>query len=84
MKTDGTLSRAIAIIMPGRVLSQPAKQTSASYAWPRTTASTLSAMISRDSSENFMPWCCIEMPSETEIVRNSRGVPPASTMPRRA
>ena len=30
MKTDGTLSRTIAIIMPGSDLSQPARPTSAS------------------------------------------------------
>ena len=30
MKTDGTLRRSIAIIMPGSDLSQPARPTSAS------------------------------------------------------
>ena len=30
MKTDGTLSRTIAIISPGKDLSQPARPTSAS------------------------------------------------------
>src|SRR3954453_20659071 len=40
-----------------------------------------SAISSRDSSENFMPSWFMLMPSDTEIVENSRGVPPASAIP---
>ena len=40
-----------------------------------------SAISSRDTSENFMPSWFMLMPSETEMVVNSRGVPPASAMP---
>ncbi len=37
------------------------------------TVSTLSAMISRDTSEKCMPSWPIEMPSDTEMVPNSIG-----------
>ena len=40
--------------------------------------STLSAMISRLASEYFMPEWPIAMPSQTAIVLNSYGTPPAS------
>src|SRR5215470_16669556 len=81
MKIDGTLHRTIPIITPGKVLSQPPKPIRASYASPCTTASIESAISSRDNSENFMPSWFMLMPSETEIVVNSRGVPPASATP---
>src|SRR5688572_1640186 len=38
-------------------------------------------MISREISEAFMPSCPIAMPSETAMVTNSRGVPPAAVTP---
>ena len=38
-------------------------------------------MISRDTSEPRMPSCPIEMPSDTAIVTNSSGKPPASRTP---
>src|SRR6516165_1636621 len=81
MKIDGTLQRIIPIITPGSVLSQPPKPISASYARPWTTASIESAISSRENSENFMPSWFMLMPSETETVANSRGVPPASAIP---
>ena len=84
MKTEGTFSLTIAIMMPGRVLSHPANPTSASYAWPRMVSSVLSAMTSREISEDFMPWWPMAMPSVTVIVVNSRGVPPAMATPRLA
>ena len=68
--------------MPGRLLSQPASPTSASYEWPLIVSSTESAITSRDTSELFMPWWPIAMPSVTVMVVNSRGVPPASLTPR--
>jgi hypothetical protein len=39
-------------------------------------------MTSRETSEARMPSVPIETPSETEIVLNSSGVPPAARMPR--
>ena len=82
MKIDGTLSRHIAIIMPGCDLSQPATPTIASYEWPRIVSSTESAITSRDGSEAFMPPCPMAMPSVTVMVQNSRGVPPTAATPR--
>ena len=38
-------------------------------------------MTSRDTRDIFMPGWFMETPSETEMVVNSRGVPPASTTP---
>ena len=81
MNTDGRFRRAAAINMPGRLLSQPAKVTSASSRSACITHSTESAMISRDTSEARMPSWPIEMPSLTAIVTNSIGKPPASRMP---
>src|ERR1700712_943252 len=40
-----------------------------------------SAINSRESRENFMPSWFMLMPSDTERVENSRGVPPASAIP---
>src|SRR3954471_23649061 len=45
------------------------------------TVSTESAITSRDTSEKCMPSCPMAMPSETEIVANSRGYPPAACTP---
>ena len=38
-------------------------------------------MRSRDTSEDFMPWWPIAMPSVTVMVQNSRGVPLAAATP---
>jgi hypothetical protein len=46
-----------------------------------TNSSIESAMISRETREAFMPSVPIEMPSETAMVLNSIGVPPASRTP---
>ena len=67
--------------MPGRDLSHPARVTSPSNRSACMTVSTESAMISRLTSEARMPSCPIEMPSETAMVTNSRGNPPASRTP---
>src|ERR1019366_5681421 len=64
--------------MPGSDLSQPARVTMASKHSACITVSTESAMTSRETSEARMPSCPIEMPSETAIVTNSNGTPPAS------
>ena len=55
MNTEGTFSRTMAIMMPGRVLSHPARPTRPSYAWPRMVSSVESAITSRETSELFMP-----------------------------
>ena len=49
--------------------------------WPATTSSIESAITSREISEARIPVVPIETPSETEIVLNSIGVPPAARMP---
>ena len=74
-------SRASAITAAGIVLSQPTMQTSPSNRWPRATSSIESAITSRETSEARMPDVPIETPSETAIVLNSIGVPPAARMP---
>ena len=38
-------------------------------------------MTSRDTSDDFMPWCPMAIPSVTVIVQNSRGVPLAAATP---
>ena len=45
------------------------------------TVSTESAITSRLTSEARMPSCPMEMPSDTAMVTNSRGNPPASRTP---
>src|SRR2546425_8421323 len=79
--TEGRSSRAIAMTMAGIVLSQPESVTRPSSRWPRVTSSTESAIQSRLMSEAFMPSVPIAMPSVTEIVLNSIGVPPAARTP---
>ena len=72
-KTLARSSRAAAIIMPGRDLSQPASSTEPSSRSAIITVSTESAITSRETSEKCMPSWPIEMPSETEMVPNSSG-----------
>ena len=67
--------------VPGIVLSQPASATTASKRWPRATSSIESATTSRLTREAFIPSVHMLMPSETAIVLNSTGVPPASRTP---
>ena len=74
-------SRASAIAAAGIVLSQPTTHTSPSKRCPRATSSIESAITSREMSDARMPDVPIETPSETEMVLNSIGVPPASRMP---
>ena len=64
--------------IPGSDLSHPARVTIASKRSACMTSSTESAMTSRDTREDRMPSWPIEMPSETAIVTNSKGTPPAS------
>ena len=79
--TLGTFSRAIAISVPGKLLSHPANPTSASYPCANIISSIESAITSRETSEAFIPSCPIAIPSETAMVTNSRGVPPADFLP---
>ena len=67
--------------MPGSDLSQPASVTVPSRRSANTTVSTESAMTSRETSEARMPSWPIEMPSDTEMVPNSIGKPPACRTP---
>ncbi len=69
------------MIAPGIVLSQPTRQTRPSSRCPRVHSSIESAITSRLMSEARMPSVPIEVPSETAIVLNSIGVPPAARMP---
>ena len=71
--TDGRLSRAAAISMPGKLLSHPASVTMASSRSACMTISTESAITSRDTSDARIPSWPMEMPSETAIVVNSIG-----------
>ena len=74
-------TRAIAIAAPGIVLSQPTMQTRPSNMCEIATSSIESAITSREISDPRMPVEPIVTPSETEIVLNSIGVPPAARMP---
>ena len=67
--------------MAGIVLSQPDSVTRPSSRWPRATSSTESAIQSRLMSEAFIPSVPMAMPSVTEIVLNSIGVPPLARTP---
>ncbi len=63
------------------LLSQPARPTKPSKRSAWTTVSTLSVMTSRDTSEARIPSCPMEMPSDTVMVPNSSGTPPAARTP---
>ncbi len=65
----------------GMVLSQPTSAQTASNMCPITASSIESAMTSRETSEARIPSVPIATPSDTEIVLNSIGVPPASRTP---
>ncbi|CAB4543008.1 unannotated protein [freshwater metagenome] len=67
--------------MPGSDLSQPANVTIPSNLSACITASTESAITSLDTKEKCIPSCPIDIPSETEIVPNCIGKPPASITP---
>ena len=73
--------RAAAIIIPGSDLSQPANVTMPSRRSACITVSTESAITSRETSEKCIPSWPIEIPSETEMVPNCIGKPPASSTP---
>ena len=64
--------------IPGTILSQFGTQIIASKQWARAIDSTLSAISSRLGSENFIPEWAMAIPSQTAMVLNSIGTPPAS------
>ncbi|CAB5022732.1 unannotated protein [freshwater metagenome] len=78
MSTLATSIRAAAMIIAGMLLSHPASVTMPSSRSACITVSTESAMTSRLTREKCMPSCPIEMTSETVIVPNSIGKPPAA------
>ena len=67
--------------VPGIVLSQALRATTASNRCPRATSSIESAITSRLTRLVFMPLVPIVMPSEMATVLNSIGVPPAARTP---
>ncbi len=85
--TDGRFSRAAAINMPGRLLSHPANDTSASSRSACITHSTESAMISRDTSEAAHPFVshrdAVGYRDRHELDREATGVAHADLRPLR-
>src|SRR5450432_4002812 len=77
----GRSRRASAIMVPGMVLSQPDSAMTASHMAPRTASSIESAITSREISEARIPSVPMLIPSETTMVLNSIGVPPAARIP---
>ncbi len=67
--------------IPGSDLSHPARVTMPSNRSACMTVSTESAMTSRLTSEARIPSCPIEIPSDTAMVTNSKGNPPAARTP---
>ena len=78
MTTEGRLSSAAAIAMPGTILSQFGTRTSPSKACARAMTSMESMMSSRLARENFIPSWFIAIPSHTPMTGNSIGSPPAA------
>jgi len=77
----GMLRRRAAIIIPGIILSQLGINTRPSKGYALAMTSTESQISSRDPSEYFMPSWFMAIPSQTPIVENSIGVPPAILTP---
>ncbi len=69
------------MIAAGTVLSQPTTHTSASNPWALPISSIESAITSRLTSEARMPGVPMVRLSDTAIVLNSSGVPPALRTP---
>ena len=73
---EGLLSLAIPITQPGMFLSHPPIAIRPSYPKQPTTVSIESAITSLDTSEYFIPWVPIDMPSDTVMVLNRTPLPP--------
>src|SRR5205809_7385745 len=71
----------MAMTEPGMFLSHPPTATNPSMPSHPTTASMESAMISRETSEYFMPSVPMEMPSEMVMVSKMMALPPAALAP---
>jgi hypothetical protein len=71
-------TRASAISAAGAVLSQPTMQTSESKSCAWTINSIESAITSRDISDARIPGVPCDWLSETAIVLNASGTPPAA------
>ena len=77
----GTFTRTAPRSMPGIILSQLPMRTMASKACAFARISTLSAIISREGREYFMPSWPIAMPSHTPMQGTVTGFPPAASTP---
>ena len=77
-KIVGMLVRMAPMNIPGTILSQFGMQTMPSNRWASIMVSTLSAMISREGRENFIPLWPMAIPSSTPMVLKMNGTPPAS------
>ena len=73
----GIFMRRAAMSIPGVILSQLVTKTNPSNGWAIAITSIESAISSLLAREYFMPVWCIAMPSQTPIVPNITGVPPA-------
>ena len=76
-KIVGIFSLTAAINIPGMILSQFGMHIRASKQCALAMVSTESAIISLEASEYFIPVCPIAIPSQTAMVLNSKGEPPA-------
>ena len=79
--TVGTSIRAEAMSMPGVILSQLVTITMPSSWWACMIDSTMSAISSRDGSENRMPPWPMATPSQMPATWNFRAMPPPAWMP---
>lgn len=77
----GMFRRAAAMSMPGVTLSQLEMRTKPSSRCACAMTSTESAMSSLLGRLYRMPSCPMAIPSQTAMVLNSKGVPPAVSMP---
>ena len=80
-KIQGRFRRKAAMSIPGTILSQLGMNTRASKQWPLTMHSMVSAISSLELKEKCMPLWPMAMPSQTPMVLNSMGVPPAARTP---
>ena len=76
--TVGIFTRIAAISIPGTILSQLGMQIMPSKQCAMSIVSTLSAISSREGSENFMPPWPMAIPSSTPMVLKIKGTPPAA------
>ncbi|CAB4941850.1 unannotated protein [freshwater metagenome] len=81
MSTLATSMRAAAMIIAGMLLSHPARVTIPSSRSACMTVSTESAITSRLTREKCMPSWPMEITSDTVMVPNSIGKPPAACTP---